>query len=477
MALILANRVKETCNSPGTGTITLLGALTGFQTFSAGIGNGNTTYYAIADQSGANWEVGLGTYSSVGNTLARTTVLASSNAGSLVNFSTGTQNVWCDLPASKIYLQGQSSTILQSVQTANFTAAAGNSYPVNTTSGAITVTLPASPTANQQVNVFDYAGTAATNNISINPNGGKINGVSGNVGISVARASVTLVYVDSTQGWVDVAVGNATYIPFLPYSASYLVVAGGGGGANPYINNANTCGGGAGGGGVLSGVASLNVGTVYSITVGAGGAGTSGIDQGGSGGSSVFNSFTAIGGGGGARQSRTGGSGGSGGGGNLAFGGSGTTGQGYAGGAGLGTSVIQGGGGGGAGAVGADSGNDTGVGGNGGIGVASSITGSSVYYAGGGGGAGTATAGTGGSGGGGAATTVSNATGTAGSTNTGGGAGGSRGNVTGANGGSGVVILSVPTANYSGITTGSPTVTTSGSNTIIKFTSSGSYTA
>jgi len=101
MTLILADRVQETCSSPGTGTVTLLGAVSGFQTFLAGIGNGNTTFYAIADQVGANWEVGLGTYSSTGNTLARTTVLASSNAGSLTNFSSGIQNVWVDYPAGK----------------------------------------------------------------------------------------------------------------------------------------------------------------------------------------------------------------------------------------------------------------------------------------------------------------------------------------------------------------------------------------
>jgi hypothetical protein len=99
MAFIVADRVQETCSAPGTGTVTLLGAVTGYQTFLAGIGNTNTTYYTISDQTGANWEVGIGTYTSAGNTLSRTTVLASSNSGSLVNFSTGTQNVWSDYPA------------------------------------------------------------------------------------------------------------------------------------------------------------------------------------------------------------------------------------------------------------------------------------------------------------------------------------------------------------------------------------------
>ena len=100
MALVSADRVKETCTSPGTGNVTLLGAVTGFQAFSV-VGNGNTCYYTIADQTGANWESGIGTYSTSGPTLTRTTVLASSNAGNLTNFSTGTQNVFLSLPASR----------------------------------------------------------------------------------------------------------------------------------------------------------------------------------------------------------------------------------------------------------------------------------------------------------------------------------------------------------------------------------------
>ena len=100
MALVFADRVLETCSAPGTGSVTLLGATTGYRTFSAAVGNANTCYYTIADQSGANWEVGLGTYAASGNTLARTTVLSSSNSGSLVNFSSGTQNVFLDYPAS-----------------------------------------------------------------------------------------------------------------------------------------------------------------------------------------------------------------------------------------------------------------------------------------------------------------------------------------------------------------------------------------
>ena len=100
MAFVIADRVQETTTTTGTGTVTLAGAVTGFQSFSA-IGNGNTTFYTIADQSGFNWEVGVGTYTSSGTTLSRDTVLSSSNSGSLVNFSAGTKNVFVTLPASR----------------------------------------------------------------------------------------------------------------------------------------------------------------------------------------------------------------------------------------------------------------------------------------------------------------------------------------------------------------------------------------
>ena len=100
MALILKDRVQETTTTTGTGTLTLGGAVTGYQSFSA-IGNANTTYYAIYAPGGSEWEVGIGTYTASGTTLSRDTVLSSSNSGSLVTFSAGTKNVWCDYPAGK----------------------------------------------------------------------------------------------------------------------------------------------------------------------------------------------------------------------------------------------------------------------------------------------------------------------------------------------------------------------------------------
>lgn len=100
MALVLNDRVLETCTSPGTGAVTLLGANTGYQSFATGVGNGNTCYYCIADQGGANWEVGIGTFSVTPDTLTRTTPLSGSSA-TPVNFSSGTQNVFVTYPAEK----------------------------------------------------------------------------------------------------------------------------------------------------------------------------------------------------------------------------------------------------------------------------------------------------------------------------------------------------------------------------------------
>ena len=110
MALVVNDRVKETSTTTGTGTFTLAGAVTGFETFSSAIGNGNTTYYAISLQGGAEFEVGLGTVAA--GTLARTTIISSSNSDSAVNFSAGTKDVFCTLPASKAVFKDASDTIV-----------------------------------------------------------------------------------------------------------------------------------------------------------------------------------------------------------------------------------------------------------------------------------------------------------------------------------------------------------------------------
>ena len=103
MALKLNDRVKETSTTTSTGTLSLSGAVSGFEAFVAGIGDGNTTYYAIVNRDEDEWEVGLGTVADLStDTLARTTVISSSNSDSAVNFSAGTKDVFCTLPASKI---------------------------------------------------------------------------------------------------------------------------------------------------------------------------------------------------------------------------------------------------------------------------------------------------------------------------------------------------------------------------------------
>jgi hypothetical protein len=254
-----------------------------------------------------------------------------------------------------------------------------------------------------------------------------------------------------------------------PYNASYVIIAGGGSGGGAIGSDTYASGGG-GAGGYISGTQTLLAGTTYSFTVGAGGVTPN------EGGNSIGFGLTAIGGAPGvpvgSGNSKNGGSGGGGGDGvgtADTTGGTGTVGQGNNGGNASGAQG-QSGGGGGAGAAGS--------GAQGGAGTASSITGSSVTRAGGGSGT-TGTTLAGGAGGGGSGGLFANST--AGTANTGGGGGGSRGGSgatqLGKNGGSGVVILSMPTANYTGTTTGSPTVTTSGSNTILQFNSSGSYTA
>ena len=101
MALVLNDRVKETTTTTGTGTLTLAGAVTGFETFAAGVGNSNTTYYAVTLPGTAEFEVGLGTLSSDSSTIARTTIISSSNSDSAVNFSAGTKTIFCTIPASK----------------------------------------------------------------------------------------------------------------------------------------------------------------------------------------------------------------------------------------------------------------------------------------------------------------------------------------------------------------------------------------
>jgi hypothetical protein len=105
MALVINDRVKETTTTTGTGTVSLGGAVTGFETFAAGVGNSNTTYYAIVHQTANEFEVGLGTLDGDSSDLARTTVISSSNSDSAVDFAAGTKDVFCTIPASKLIFE------------------------------------------------------------------------------------------------------------------------------------------------------------------------------------------------------------------------------------------------------------------------------------------------------------------------------------------------------------------------------------
>ena len=155
MALVLKDRVKETSTTAGTGTITLDGAVTGFQSFSA-VGNGNSTYYAIVDNATGAWEVGIGTYTSSGTTLSRTTVLSSSNSGSLVSFTSNPKDVFVTYPSEKAVYQDSAGVVVQQ----SFGA-------ITATSAALTTgTVSTTPASNTDIANKQYVDGLVTQGIS-----------------------------------------------------------------------------------------------------------------------------------------------------------------------------------------------------------------------------------------------------------------------------------------------------------------------
>ena len=131
MAFVVKDRVKETTTTTGQGTVTLLGAATGYQSFAA-IGNANTTYYTIAGQTGSEWEVGIGTYTSSGTTLSRDTVLSNSlGTTAKISFSAGTKDVFVTYPAGKAAYEGTDQTISAGGDGAIYLAS--NTITVNST--------------------------------------------------------------------------------------------------------------------------------------------------------------------------------------------------------------------------------------------------------------------------------------------------------------------------------------------------------
>ena len=333
-------------------------------------------------------------------------------------------------------------------KTSPFTSVSGKGYFINTTGGGVTVTLPSSPSAGDIISIKDYANTFDDNNLTICRSGSNVSGVALNPIISTEGETMTLVYVDATQGWLniqtdDTVKGAPNYIcasggtittsgdfkihtftsdgtftinsaPTAPNNnVSYMVVAGGGaGGPNQGPSGSSATGGGGGAGGFREGETPAapytgsplkNSGGLpvsvqaYPITIGAGGALAGAhptVAPGGTGGSSTFSSITSAGGGGGGNDKANGSTGGSGGGrGGEANPGPGAAGntppvsppQGNPGGAG-GYGGPSYGSGGGGGATAAGSGGSTSDSGDGGAGATSEITASPVGYSGGGGG-------------------------------------------------------------------------------------------
>jgi len=362
---------------------------------------------------------------------------------------------------------------------ATHTAAAGQGLWLDTSSNAITLTLPASPSVGDQIIFTDYARNWETNAVTLNLNSEKFQGNTTPVPVyDTTGESVDIVYSGSTKGWIPNTDGAVALETPQSYSVDFLVIAGGGGGGQDD-------GGGGGAGGYRTSTQAGQVsGNTITVTVGDGGANrTDGSDSSVSG--TGITTITSTGGGkggdGGPNTAAAGGSGGGGGNTGNNPGAAGNTpstspSQGNAGAAGQSSSPRNSGGGGGAG----EAGNTDGAA-HGGDGLSSSITGSAVTRAGGGGGA-TRVDGNqrpGGDGGGGAGgCDTPQVTASAATANTGGGGGGGAGNSPqeGGAGGKGVVIVSMPDANYSGTTTGSPTVATGVSGkTVLTFTGSGSY--
>tara|TARA_R110002020_G_scaffold87691_3_gene215928 strand:+ start:468 stop:1103 length:636 start_codon:yes stop_codon:yes gene_type:complete len=201
MALVIKDRVKETTETDGTGTLSLAGAATGFQSFVAAVGNGNTTYYAIEDANGSAWEVGIGTITDGSpDTLARTTILASSNSGSVISLTTGSHTVFGTYPAGKaIFLDAngvltlsKSTVVPYTTITTDTTVTSSNvAVFANATSGAIDVTLYAA-TSNGGKTLTIKKTDSSSNTVDIIRAGGEtIDGVT-TITLSHQNESITL---------------------------------------------------------------------------------------------------------------------------------------------------------------------------------------------------------------------------------------------------------------------------------------------
>jgi hypothetical protein len=378
MALIVKDRVQETTTTTGTGTLTLNGAVTGFQTFSSAIGNGNTTYYAISS-SGSEFEVGIGTVGA--GTLARTTILASSNGGSVVNLSAGAKIVFVTYPAGKsVNLDSNDDLDIDSntlfVDSSTNRVGIGTNTPTNNlsvygtagdtrirledTTGFTSLDMVAADGSNNVINFgdasdidigrieYDHATDAMfikTNNteqIRITSAGGVSFGSSGTAygtanQVLQSNGNTPPTWIDNVSeiNEVDLTTGTTYTVPSNLLYASITVVGGGGGGGSGDSTDtaaSNSGAGGGGGGTSLKFFTKAEIGTSVTYAIGAGGAGGPGnaASTGATGGTTTFtpngtgSAVSATGGAGGvgvssgtASNSSAGGNGGSGSGGDI----------------------------------------------------------------------------------------------------------------------------------------------------------------
>ena len=167
MALVIKDRVKETTTTTGTGTYTLAGAVSGFETFTANLSNSDTTYYVCTDNT--DFEVGLGTFTSSGTTLARTTILASSNSNNAVNWSSGTRSVFMTYPADKAVFEDASNNI-NGTFVGNITGNVTGNADTATVATTVTITDNESTSEDNAV-VFTAGGDVDGGNIGLESDG------------------------------------------------------------------------------------------------------------------------------------------------------------------------------------------------------------------------------------------------------------------------------------------------------------------
>jgi hypothetical protein len=336
MVLIVKDRVQETTTTTGTGTLTLNGAVTGFQTFSSAIGDGNTTYYAISS-SGSEFEVGIGTVGA--GTLARTTILASSNGGSVVDLSAGAKTVFVTYPAGKsVNLDSSDDLNIDSntlfVDSSTNKVGIGTDTPTNNlsvygtagdtrirledTTGFTSLDMVAADGSNNVINFgdasdidigrieYDHTANAMfikTNDIEqirITSAGGVSFGSSGTAygtanQVLQSNGDATPTWIDNVSeiNEVDLTSGSTYAVPSNLLYASITVVGGGGGGGSGDCTDsaASQAGAGGGGGGTsLKFFTKAEIGTSVTYAIGAGGAGGPGdaASTGTTGGTTTF---------------------------------------------------------------------------------------------------------------------------------------------------------------------------------------------